>query len=334
MVIRDILLILLNVGVILRSCQAGCIPQNKGSGSSLFDIEEGEKQNSRPNIFMDADRLTGGVSKEKQHTQKHHVDFMYGSGANGPASWYKLFPKCAGPRQSPIDIPISSIKNVHEKRLTWNNAYSEIPLSISVMNIGHTVVLNAVFKNTTDPPSICGGPLVHTYTLAHIHFHWGSKDHAGSEHTIDGKSFPMEMHAVHHRSDMTFQNASSSPKGLAVIGYIFEIEKPCTDPLDYIIERIGMLKMEQDTPVTLNNMFKLNSLIDMFTSDYVSYEGSLTVPPCHESVTWIISPYTISISAQQLTAFRSLYASTPSIKNNYRPVQPLNGRNITYIVAK
>ena len=31
------------------------------------------------------------------------------------------------------------------------------------------------------------------YLLHHLHFHWGSNDHIGSEHQFNGRSFPAEV---------------------------------------------------------------------------------------------------------------------------------------------
>ncbi|XP_069456929.1 carbonic anhydrase 1-like [Ovis canadensis] len=68
-------------------------------------------------------------------------------------------------------------------------------------------------------------------------------------------------------------------------------------------------------------------------TDYWAYFGSLTHPPLHESVTWIIFKETISVSAEQLAQFRSLLANAEGdqevcIKQNYRPPQPLKGRTV------
>lgn len=42
--------------------------------------------------------------------------------------------------------------------------------------------------------AISGGPLETTpYKLHSFHFHWGSDDSHGSEHTIDNKSYPAEV---------------------------------------------------------------------------------------------------------------------------------------------
>ena len=60
------------------------------------------------------------------------------------------------------------------------------------MNTGHDV------KIVLDDPSphiinITGGPLSYKYRVTEISFHWGSIDTLGSEHTIDGQSFPAEV---------------------------------------------------------------------------------------------------------------------------------------------
>ena len=38
-----------------------------------------------------------------------------------------------------------------------------------------------------------GGPLSGEYQMLQLHFHWGGDDTRGSEHTIDGKEYPLEV---------------------------------------------------------------------------------------------------------------------------------------------
>ena len=44
-----------------------------------------------------------------------------------------------------------------------------------------------------------GTPLVpdSKFLLWQFHFHWGKDDTQGSEHTVNGREFPMEVHFVH-----------------------------------------------------------------------------------------------------------------------------------------
>lgn len=47
----------------------------------------------------------------------------------------------------------------------------------------------------TLPPSlrIRGGALPATYKAIQLHLHWGVNDGPGSEHTVDGEQYPMEV---------------------------------------------------------------------------------------------------------------------------------------------
>ena len=75
-----------------------------------------------------------------------------------------------------------------------------------------------------------GGPLEHEYQILQFHFHWGSDDSKGSEHTLDDEKFPMELHIVHIRTDLynNIAKALVTPNGLAVAGFFFEIDVCCS----------------------------------------------------------------------------------------------------------
>jgi len=76
-------------------------------------------------------------------------------------------------------------------------------------NTGNTASL------TLSGSSISGGPLPvgSTFTVKYLHFHWGKTNFRGSEHLLNGKSFPLEMHIVH-----------ANGSALAVTGFFFEIK--------------------------------------------------------------------------------------------------------------
>jgi carbonic anhydrase len=62
---------------------------------------------------------------------------------------------------------------------------------------------------------------------------------------------------------------------------------------------------------------------------YYRYDGSLTTPPCYESVVWSVVDEPIRISVEQLQAFKYLYDSNGKvIENTYRPVQALGTRKL------
>ena len=77
---------------------------------------------------------------------------------------------------------------------------------------------------------------------------------------------------------------------------------------------------------------------------YWTYEGSLTTPPLHETVTWVVFKKPMTVSKEQLSVMRSLkynsrhgtlssregMADKPMV-NNYRPTQPMNNRIVRQV---
>jgi hypothetical protein len=62
---------------------------------------------------------------------------------------------------------------------------------------------------------------------------------------------------------------------------------------------------------------------------YYRYDGSLTTPPCYESVVWTVLEEPLKISLNQLTFFRALYEDRHKLmKNTYRSIQPLGPRKL------
>ena len=79
-------------------------------------------------------------------------------------------------------------------------------------------------ERPSDAGILWGGPLEQTYKLLQLHFHWGTKDSQGSEHTFNEKRFPMEMHLVHKASTVeSVESALQTFDGLAVAAFLFEV---------------------------------------------------------------------------------------------------------------
>ena len=63
-------------------------------------------------------------------------------------------------------------------------------------------------------------------------------------------------------------------------------------------------------------------------SRYYTYPGSLTTPPCTETVTWFVLHEYAQLSSEQFDAFRHI------LGNNFRPGQKRNGRTIRSSVGE
>ena len=73
-------------------------------------------------------------------------------------------------------------------------------------------------------PSFTGGGYSDRYVFQQLHFHWGSDDNSGSEHTVDGRAYAGEMHLVHYNSKYgDYKSAVKNSDGLAVLGILFQV---------------------------------------------------------------------------------------------------------------
>lgn len=248
-------------------------------------------------------------------------------GENGPEHWCKLHPIANGNNQSPIDIKTSETKrdpSLKPLSISYNPATAK-----EIVNVGHSFHVN--FEDSDNRSVLKGGPLSESYRLRQFHFHWGSTDDCGSEHLVDGATFSAELHLVHWNSTKypSFADAASQADGLVIVGVLMKVGQ-ANPNLQKVLDALKTVKTKNKKAPFTN--FDPSVLLPS-CPDYWAYFGSLTHPPLHESVTWIIFKETISVSAEQLAQFRSLLANAEGdqevcIKQNYRPPQPLKGRTV------
>nr|KAI8753496.1 carbonic anhydrase14 carbonic anhydrase 14-like Biomineralization/Shell formation [Biomphalaria glabrata] len=257
---------------------------------------------------------------------KPHIHWQYGH--DEPNHWKDIFESCGGQNQSPINIDYNITIGQSTLPLLAYQNYEKPPLSGMILkNNGHTVELELL----GDEIAIFAGGLAEPYIAKQFHFHWGSNSSRGSEHQLDSKSYPMELHIVHYRKSLkNLTTAATQYRGVAVLGFFCELS-----PLD----NLGLKSLTDhlrnvatpDTNVSIP-AFSLNSFLPAFRSDFYRYDGSLTTPSCAESVIWTVFKDTVKISAKQLEAFRQVQSyendkQMPMV-DNYRPVQPLYTRAV------
>ena len=155
-----------------------------------------------------------------------------------------------------------------------------------------------------------GASLRNSYNFEQLHFHWGNNSNQGSEHEIDGKSYPLEMHLVHYSSK--YKSVSDAVKdnrkdGLAVISVLFELSKHDNEDLEPIIKKTRAVRGEREEVVSGSGLGGV-SLADLLPKEadkkFFTYSGSLTTPPCAEVVTWFILKQKSTISERQINIFR------------------------------
>jgi carbonic anhydrase len=220
-------------------------------------------------------------------------------GATGPEHWAELDPDCdcgKGKAQSPVDLTQASVKAGKSLQLDYGTTSLKVSHhghATGVLDNGHTIQVSVDVGSTIS----IGG---RTYGLKQFHFH------TPSEHTVDGKHLPMELHFVHQSSDGK----------LAVLGVLF-VEGASNPNLAKLIANFPAGPGQTTHPSAEKLDISIHLPVDRTV---YSYAGSLTTPPCSEGVSWMVFREPVAASREQLSAF-----STRLRKNN-RPVQPLNGR--------
>ncbi len=216
------------------------------------------------------------------------------SAANGPAKWSSLDPKFAlcgaGRVQSPVDIPTNS----PIIKTSVSTAYAARP-GATVVNNGHTIQVNVPAGNQMK----VNGKV---YNLLQFHFH------TPSENRINGTQYPMEMHMVHKSNDGALAVLAVMLRGGGSGNLIDRLPTPAKAGSQQMIKgfQVNPAKLLPGKP------------------SHFAFTGSLTTPPCSEGVTWIVMSTPLHVGQKTIARFHKI------LGNNNRPVNPLNGRKITY----
>ncbi|CAK9179167.1 unnamed protein product [Ilex paraguariensis] len=232
--------------------------------------------------------------------------FSY-SGATGPNKWGNLNPKfteCShGKLQSPIDI-VKKKAVLNKKLKPLTRRY--YPANVTLVDNGFNVQVR--YGENAGVLIVDGN----NYTLKQMHWH------SPSEHCINGVQHDAELHLVHMADDGNFSVVAI----LYRLGHADPIVAQIQKKLDELEKEVRAGKEEAHIALGTVNTKKLRRR----TRKYYRYVGSLTTPPCSQNVIWHILGKVRSISKEQVKALKAPLKST--CKNNSRPVQALNGRQI------
>ncbi|WDJ84894.1 carbonic anhydrase [Xanthomonas campestris] len=228
------------------------------------------------------------------HETTQHDGHEWGyTGPEGAEHWAELAKEntlCGnGQQNSPIDLKDAIDATLGKLQLD----YGAVPLV--VRNTGHSIQLDLHAGGTMR----VGGK---QYDALQLHFHHPS------EHLLNGRRFPMEAHIVHQGPDGT----------LGVLAIFFETGK-ANPAFQRVLD--AMPNDKNQTRQVADALVRASDFLPPANQrSFYRYEGSLTTPPCSETVDWVVLSQPVQVSREQINAFERVYPF------NARPLQPLDRR--------
>jgi len=164
--------------------------------------------------------------------------------------------------------------------------------------------------------------------------------HSGSENTINGKQYDVEMHVVHLPNDIPSAFSTTETGGdeffAAAMGMMFDVDdydQSVTDDQKHIINTFFDSLDYGNAASPVPSMVALGALLEMadFENRY-AFRGSLTTPPCTRNVYFNVMSTIYPIRQEDLDKYNAqLNRITPGLGSdnggtgNFRKVQPIDG---------
>nr|XP_045591780.1 putative carbonic anhydrase-like protein 2 [Procambarus clarkii] len=252
-------------------------------------------------------------------------------GISGPRFWGVINPAWGmcreGRRQSPINVDPKTL--LFDPNLT-PFTLDKVTVGGELVNTGHSVEWRAA--QNAHAVNVTGGPLSYAYTVTHARLHFGERDQQGSEHLLDNKAFPAELQLYGYNSQLyrNFSQASAQVYGVVGIALLIQVGERMSPELRVLLEGLDTITYggESFTRRSCGSSVTAASLVVSgllpSTEHYLTYEGSLTEPACHETVTWIIpnKPLYINVAMSPLNPAKfPLVTLTHSSLHGFLPLE-------------
>eukprot|EP00331_Platyophrya_macrostoma_P021676 CAMPEP_0176454806 /NCGR_PEP_ID=MMETSP0127-20121128/30212_1 /TAXON_ID=938130 /ORGANISM="Platyophrya macrostoma, Strain WH" /LENGTH=321 /DNA_ID=CAMNT_0017844245 /DNA_START=11 /DNA_END=976 /DNA_ORIENTATION=- len=235
----------------------------------------------------------------------------------GGAEWTTAFANCGLQMQSPIDI--GSVTGTCDSSMVFNlQLVNNITFNLTNSSSGIQGTGNFGQLYATDVNGILTGYTANLFKI-----------HSPSEHSLQGQFYDAEFQLYF---DIMPSFTPTGNRTKAAISFMLSTNSNTTSNTSSVLTPFGI--GTNQTNATLNFSDTLQGAIplsDAGTILYYTYQGSLTQPPCNETVNWFIISGALPISQTDLIYMNSLWVANATFAaghGNNRAEQLLNARTI------
>ncbi|KAK8744419.1 hypothetical protein OTU49_000788, partial [Cherax quadricarinatus] len=128
-----------------------------------------------------------------------------------------------------------------------------------------------------------------------------------------------------------FSQAASQVYGVVAVAVLIQLGDRTSPALSTMLEALPTVKYGGSSSAV--HQLSVRELLPT-TEQYLTYDGSLTVPGCYETVTWILPNKPLYIAFSQMRGLRRLkqgssdFRRNAPVANNFRPLQSAHHRTV------
>lgn len=200
-------------------------------------------------------------------------------------------------------------------------------------NDGSKLTMQLRYASNNVPQLFVVNTTITRYQLIQIQFHSAQVNNTGSEHSISGTFYDIEIQLLFQNVNYNSATAATQPDGFVIVSKFLTGLTGITVTSSQCDTYSILLQNVLSSGTTYTTLFPwVNSLADIGGNIFFSfyeYKGSFTQPGCQEVVTWFIGKTPVQVQFPMIGKLRLLLNSAGQpLAPNDRPQQPLNGRTI------
>jgi carbonic anhydrase len=299
---------------------------------------------------LNSPKASGSLRKKASALLAHKQKLRepaWGYGDMGGVDWGNAgYAKCVMKDQSPVDLSKMAGKaDVNNSKLYYR--YRPYSRAIPLFNDGRVVAWTVQEWRSEEVGHIALGP-EYPHQLTDYYSLFQVVVHTPSEHTFNGTRVPLELQLYHRKMSLDDGYPTEAIEGEAVVAIGFEESTSSNNLLSALGSHGAPTETGQEvlgnneagSSIDFASLFKIDTNDGGGAGDsaaFLTYEGSMTTPPCNTGIKWFVRADPVPASHAVLENFRKAADAVAGARDpgagNARALQDIGGRVAIWLDA-